>query len=117
MSFEPDLVTALKLECPRVFPDFAPVTSVKPFVVYHELGGATQIYLNLTLASKRRTLVQIDVYGTVRSEIVTLARAIETRLIGSEVFTAIPQGEPRWDADEDLGLRWTSQDFEIISTR
>ena len=117
MSFEPDLVTALKLDCPRVFPDFAPVTSTRPFVVYHELGGPSIYYMDKSLPDKRWTMLQLDVYGTSRSEVVTLARSIEVRLMGSTVFLALPDGEPRWDADEDLGLRWTSQDFKILSTR
>ena len=39
MTFEADLYTLLKTVTPRVFPDFAPVTTASVYVTFQQIGG------------------------------------------------------------------------------
>jgi hypothetical protein len=39
VTFEADLYTLLKTVTPRVFPDFAPTATARPYVTYQQVGG------------------------------------------------------------------------------
>lgn len=117
MSMEPQLVTLLKMDCPRVFPDFAPVDTTRPYVTYQHLGGRPLRWLKGDASDKRHSIVQVNVWAATKSAALTLARAIEERLATTTVFEARPDAEPIGQADPDFELYGTSQDFSIISLR
>jgi hypothetical protein len=117
MSMEPLLVTLLKLDCPRVFPDFAPVDTARPYVTYQHLGGRPLRWLKGDASDKRHSIVQVNVWSSKKSEALTLARAIEERLAAATVFNAKPEAEPVGQAEPDFEMYGTSQDFSIISFR
>lgn len=117
MSIEAELTTVLKTLCARTFPDFAPISTAKPFVTYQGIGGRSLRWLDNTAADKRHSIVQINVWAASRIDAMTLARAIEDALCASTVFNARPEAEPISTAEEDLKLYGTIQDFSILSTR
>ena len=41
MTVEADITTVLKTQCARVFPDFAPMSTTRPYVTYQKIGGRT----------------------------------------------------------------------------
>ena len=117
MSLESDLSTLLKTVCPRVYPDVAPMNTVKPWVTWQGLGGRTMRMLNNTAADKRNTLMQINVWSTSRLEANTLMRAIEDALCASTSLTVRPEGEPLSTYEEDTLLYGALQRFSIYSHR
>lgn len=117
MSIETQLYTALSALCPRVFPDFAPVTTARPYVTYQFIGGKSIRFLDNTTGNKRNSRVQINVWAGTRLEAMTLSRSIEDALCASTVFTAQPEAEPIGDFDADIPVYGAIQDFLIHSTR
>lgn len=117
MSIEADLLAVLVGLCPRVFPDFAPLSTAKPFVTYQAIGGRALRWLDQSPADKRQTLMQINVWAGGRTEANTLARQIEEALCAAAAFTAWPNAEPISTSETDLKLYGTVQDFSIYSTR
>jgi hypothetical protein len=117
MSMESDLVTLLKLQCVRTFPDFAPINTVRPYITYHHVGGRSLRWLDKTAADKRQSLVQINVWADTRSAALVLARAIEDAMCASAAFSAMPVEEPIATAEPDFNRYGTIQDFQIIALR
>lgn len=119
MTMESDLVATLKTLCPRVFPDFAPGGTAKPYVTFQAIGGRPLRWLNGTAADKRHTLMQINVWAGARIESLALIRQIEAAICNLDTmpFMARPDSEPISQAEEDLELYGCLQDFSIISTR
>ena len=65
MAAESVLTTTLQSVCPRVFPDFAPVSTARPYVTYQFIGGQSLYYLNNTPANRRHHRVQVNVWATI----------------------------------------------------
>lgn len=112
----------------RVFPDVAPLDTVKPYVTYQLIGGPSTRWLDGTAADKRRSVVQVNTWGARRLEVNNLARQIEDvmcapRAVTDTTFFAQPEGEARPDhedvelADAPQGLFGAIQDFNVISKR
>lgn len=117
MSTEVLLAAALQALCPRVFPDVADLSTTRPYVTYQFIGGQSARYLDGAPADQRNSLVQINVWDTLRADVNTLARAIEDALCAATAFTARPIGEPMHSFDQDLGLRGTAQTFSVWAPR
>lgn len=117
---EAALVAVLKLRCPRVFPDTAPVGTAKPYVTYQAIGGIPWRYMDNTAADRRHSLVQIDVLAETRIGASTLVRQIEDELCAADTLNARPAGEARSSSTEieNAGtLYGSSQDFDIYTAR
>lgn len=110
-------MSLLKVDCPRVYPDFAPVDTSRPYVTYQHIGGRPLRWLDGSASDKRHSIVQINVWASTKSAALTLARAIETRLTGASAFNAKPESEPIGQAEPDFEMYGTIQDFSIISLR
>lgn len=117
MTMETDLTALLQTLCPRVHPDRAPTTTMRPYVTYQAFGGRSLRWLDRSASDKRHTLVQINVWDSTRAGALALIRQIEDALCASEVFTAWPNGEPVWSDEDDPSLYGCIQDFTIYSTR
>ena len=117
MSVEQQLFDALKVVCPRVFPDFAPVSTQRPYITWQHVGGQSLRYIDNTAANIRHTECQINVWGDTRLSTITLARQIEDALCASTAFQATPNGEPVGDFDADIPVYGTRQDFNIYAPR
>ena len=117
MTMESDLFTLLKTVCPRVFPDFAPTATVRPYVTFQGIGGQSLRYLENTAADKRQTRMQINVWADTRAQSLSLCRLIEDAMCAATVFVATPDAEPVHDFDADLPVYGSIQDFLIHATR
>lgn len=119
MTMESDLVTLLKLQCPRVYADVAPLNTAKPYVTWQILGGPSLYMLDNTPADKRQSFVQINVWGsTSRADVLTLIRSIEAAMVPAAAFTSCrPQGEPLSDYEPDTKLYGSIQRFLITALR
>lgn len=117
MSVEAQLFGVLKVLCPRTFPDFAPVSTVRPYVTWQQVGGVPLRYLDNTAATVRNAEIQINVWADTRLSAVTLARQIEDALCASDAFQATPNGELVGDFDADIPVYGTRQDFAIHADR
>lgn len=114
------LTAILKGRCPRVFPDVAPVGTVRPYVTYQQIGGTPWRYMDNTAANRRHSLVQIDVHAETRLEASTLMRGIEDDLCAASTLTARPAGELRASSAElenAKRLYGASQDFDLWALR
>mgnify|MGYP000102249442 CR=1 FL=1 len=116
MTFEADLFTLLKLEATRVFPDFAPVTTQRPYVTYQGIGGAVINPLDNSAPGKRNAEVQITVWSNTRKEALTISRAIETRMRAASAFQARPLAAEVADYDADIPVYGCRQDFSCWFT-
>jgi len=119
MTMEADLAATLKTLCPRVFPDFAPSETPRPYVTFQAIGGRPLRWLDGTAADKRHTLMQINVWAGSRLDALALIRQVEAAICSLDTmpFMARPDSEPISEAEEDLQLYGCMQDFSIISTR
>ena len=117
MSMETNLVTLLKTDCSRVYPDIAPEGTIKPLITWRAIGGDASRYTDGTATNKRNTNIQIDVWSTTRNEAITLIRQVEDAICGSALFAAQPIGEPVSDYEEDTNLYGSTQRFDIWADR
>src|SRR5438067_1343798 len=73
MTFEADLQTLLKTVTPRVYPDFAPVSTQRPYVTYQQIGGNVLNMVANVAPGVRNSHMQISVWSNTRAEALTNA--------------------------------------------
>jgi hypothetical protein len=117
MSLETQLFTLLTPVCPRVYPDFAPVTTQRPYVTFQQIGGQAVNHLDRLVPNKRNANIQINVWSDTRLEANTLAQSIEDVLRMTTVFQAEPSSAITADFDADIPVYGTIQDFSIWADR
>jgi hypothetical protein len=117
MTIEADLFTVLKTVCARVFPDFAPVDTPRPYATYQQIGGDALRFLDPTIPSKKNGHYQISVWGDTRASVAALAILIESALIPATAFQASALSAPAADFDADVPVYGSRQDFSIWSNR
>jgi hypothetical protein len=117
VTVEADIKTVLADVCPRVFPDFAPTNTTKPYVTYIQIGGDAINALNNSTPNKQIGEFQVDIWGNSRASVAALMLDIEAAMRAATQFTAVPIGAPRSDFDADMKVYGTKQDFRVISTR
>ena len=115
MAAESVLTATLQTVCPRVFPDFAPVSTAKPYVTYQFIGGQSLYYLNNTPANRRHHRVQVNVWATTRLQANQLAREVEEAI--RLQLSGTPDSEPLGGYDEGNEVRGTVQDFTFYTDR
>lgn len=118
MSLEADFTQLIKMLCPRVWPDAAPVGTQTPYVIWEQSGGTSLRFLDGTAADKRRAEIQFTVWDTTRSAANALMLQLDDLLCTSKT---VVQAEALSglvgafdDADE---LRGTVQSFSIWGAR
>lgn len=117
MSLETDLVAVLQTQCPRVFPDVAPVSTLRPYVIYQQVGGERAHYVEGQQITKVNALVQISVWHATRLEANALSRQIEAALLAATTLQATPEGALISAYDDTTELRGAQQDFSIWGAR
>lgn len=117
MTVEFDIYTLLKTKCARVFPDFAPVDTARPYVTYQQIGGQSLRFLDATIPSKKNGVIQVSIWSNTRAEAMSLALLIEEAMIAATAFQATPEGAPISDFDADVPVYGARQDFSIWSDR
>jgi hypothetical protein len=118
MTVEADIKTVLATACPRVFPDFAPVGTTRPYVTYREVPGGTVISpLAKEVPDKENSVFQINVWANSRASAKATIKAIESAMILATTFTAKPVSRPSSDFDADIPEFSTEQEFSVWSNR
>lgn len=117
MTFEAQLFDLLKVACPRVFPDAAPIGTATPYLTWQQLGGESLRFLDNTAADKRNVLLQVACWSKARADATALIRQIEDALCASALFVAIPEGEGLSAYESDTLLYGSIQRFSIYTTR
>lgn len=117
MTVEASINTVLAAVCPRVFPDFAPVSTVRPYITYQQIGGDAPGFVGREVPSKQNGLIQINVWADTRMAASALAIQIEAAMIAATAFQANAQGAPAGDFDADIPVYGCRQDFSVWSDR
>lgn len=117
MTMESDLTTLLKATCPRVYPDFAPANTPRPYVTYQQIYGIALRYLGNEVPTKQHAVIQINVWADTRKEAKATILAIEDSLIRAKVFQASPEAASVSDFDADIPVYGSRQDFSIWADR
>jgi hypothetical protein len=109
MTMEATLFNALKVICPRAYPDIAPTSTVRPYVTFQQIGGDTLDPLDNSAPGKRNAVMQINVWSNTRAEAVALMDQIEDSL--RTVLSARPQSAKFNDYDNDMLVYSSQQEF------
>lgn len=117
MTVESDLFTLLKTVTPRVFPDFAPVTTARPYATYQQVGGEALTFIGREVPSKKNGEFQISVWADTRASAQTLILAIESAMTLATAFQAKPVSAAVCDYDADVPVYGARQDFSVWSNR
>ena len=117
MSFESDLLAALKAATPVVWELIAPAGTVAPYITWQIIGGQSLRNLDKTASNKRNFLVQVNSWSKTRTEARTIIRAAEDALCAASGFSAMPEGEPISTYEDDTAIFGAIQRFSINATR
>ena len=95
----------------RVYPDVAPATVAKPYIVYQSVGGVDETTFDGadTLQNSR---MQVSVWSTSRSEASTIIQQVRAALT-AEPVRGVPIGAPVSVYEDDTKLYGSQQDFSI----
>jgi hypothetical protein len=117
MTVEADLKSALAGCCARVFPDFAPTNTTKPYITYQQIGGTVINPLDNSNPAQQNGEFQINVWANSRASAASVMLAIEAAMRAATTFTAQPIAAPRGDFDADMLLYASSQDYSVWSDK
>jgi hypothetical protein len=107
----------LKTVATRVFPDFAPVSTARPYVTYQQIGGQAVNMLDRIVPNKRNATIQVNVWSDTRAEAMTLIQGIEDAIRATTVFQGEPVSAAMGDFDADVPVYGANQDFSIWADR
>lgn len=111
MSFEADFRALLAgLAGGRIYPDVTPDNVVFPCIVFQQVGGLSQMYLEKKLPDKRHARMQVHVWARTRIEANAIARAAEVAICEG-AMQCEPTGALTALYEEELKLYGTRQDF------
>lgn len=111
MTFEADLFALIAAVTPRVFPDFAPVSTTRPYVTYQQIGGHVINPIENVAPGKRNAMLQVNVWANTRAESLQISRAIEDAMRVASAFSARPISAAVADFDADIPVYGARQDF------
>lgn len=118
MTIEADIYTTIKgLVSNRCFPDFAPLSTARPYITYVQIGGEAISYLDNTVPDGKIGRFQINVWGDTRASVSALMLQVEAAMIQATAFSARPVSAPSSDYDHDNLVYGAMQDFSVFSTR
>lgn len=96
----------------RVFPDFAPAGTAKPYCTYQQVGGTPVEFMEGAVASKDNARMQVNVWSNSRLEAMNKMREVRAKLVAPPIL-ATTQGAAVAEFDETNQLRGARQDFSI----
>lgn len=118
MTIEADIFTALTgLVAGRIFPDFAPLSTTRPYIVYSKVGGEAVSYVDDTVPDKQNGHYQFNVWADTRAQASSIALSVESTLVTALTMQARPNGAPTALSEPDYKLYGSMQDFSIWSAR
>jgi hypothetical protein len=110
VSLETDLVAAIELICPRVYPDIAPDNAALPYITWQHVGGGVINPLDNSAPNKRNHRIQINVWSKTRLEANEILNDIEDA-IRAAPLNGRPVGALFARYEEMTRLRGAQQDF------
>lgn len=117
MSAEATIYALLKaLVGNRVYPDVAPSGTAYPCIVYQQVGGSGNAYIEGTMPDRENCRMQIAVWGPTRSAVIALAKQVESAICQSELM-ARPLGARVSTYEDDTQLYGARQDFDCWPLR
>lgn len=112
MSFESSLYAVLNAVAPNaVYPDFAPVSTPRPYVTYQYVGGPVLNPVGGESTGRRTVEVQVNVWSSSRLQARSLIRAVEAAMRLAAAFDAEPMTEPIDDFDAEIPVYGSLQSF------
>jgi hypothetical protein len=116
-TLEEKLYAVLTAICPRVFPDFAPVDTPRPYVTFQQFGGEVIDFITQDVPALENAAMQVNVWADSRVEAKATILLVEAALIGSTTLQASPQAAAVSDFDADMERYCSRQDFSIWADR
>src|SRR5512146_640651 len=116
MTLEASLFTTLgALVSNRAYPDVAPLSPTRPYIVYQQVGGVAEHFLESATVGMRNARIQVNCWSSTRTEAASLARSAEDALVTDTTLRALPLGAmvSEYDADTAPPLYGTRQDFSV----
>lgn len=118
MTTEAEIFTTLKgLVGNRCFPDFAPISTAKPYITYTQIGGEVVSFLENAMASQKNGRFQVNVWADTRASAAALMLQAEALMVQATAFQARPVSAPSSTYDHDMLVYGSMQDFSVWSTR
>lgn len=112
MSIEAQVVAALAgLAGDRVFPDFAPEGTARPYIVYQAVGGDAINFVDGAPPGKRNARMQIAVWSDSRLEASSIGNQVEDAMRAAGQLQVKVLGAAVSTFDEDTGYRGSRQEF------
>ncbi len=113
MTVEDSIYTALKsLVSNRVYRDIAPDTNTtKPYITFQQVGGEGVNFMEASAPSKKNGRFQVNVWGTDRDAVMTLARSVEDTLRAYTALQTTVLGAAVAIFDDETKLYGSMQDF------
>ncbi len=119
MSLEKSLVSLLgDVVGGRVFPDIAPIETDRPYLIYQEIGGGSQVdFMDNSLPDQRNTIVQLAVWEDTRLGASAVMDRVEEKMAASFELKASISGSRTSDYDDVVKRYGCLQDFNIWVAR
>lgn len=118
MTVEIDIKTALSaLVAGRMYPDFAPLATPRPFIVYEQTGGDALAFVDGTLPDKKHGLFEIGVYADTRAQCAAIALQVEAAMAATTAYQCTAIHAPVSDYAPDVQIYSSTQNFSVFSSR
>jgi hypothetical protein len=95
----------------RVYPDVAPASPVKPYIVYQSVGGVDETTFD-GADSLQNSRMQVSVWSASRGEAGAIIQQVRAALT-AEPVRGVPIGAPVSVYEDDTKLYGSQQDFSI----
>ena len=114
MTVEASIFNALQtLVVNRVYPDVAPIGTVRPYVTYQQIGGQSVNFIDTAVPSKANARFQVNVWADTRAAAALLAGQVEQALRTAATLQTTVMGQPVATYEPDTLLFGTRQDFSF----
>lgn len=118
MTIETAIYDALKgLVGNRVFPDFAPLGTARPFITYEQAGGDALHFTDGTLPDTKNGRFEISIYADTAMTRAALALQVEATMAAAPAFQATALHAPISDYASEVKIYSSTQNFSVFSTR
>ena len=101
----------------RVYPDFAPLGTVRPFITFEQTGGDALYFIDGALPDKKHGRFEIGVYADSRAACAALALQVEAAMSAQTAFQSTAIHAPISDYASEVKIYSSTQNFSVFSTR
>lgn len=97
----------------RVYPDVAPIGTVRPYATFQQVGGQSVNFIDTAIPSKANARFQINVWADTRAAAALLAGQVEQAMRTAATMQTTVMGQPVATHEPDTLLFGTRQDFSV----